>query len=111
MKLSCTVLSALVWTFCTPGAFAQGDPANPLAPGAAPTIFLDGPRGERTTLTYSPNAGWFLRAGWQAEDRSTTARSREQPLTVFLDGPSGYAFIYLAAEGWKFVGRIYDPGH
>jgi hypothetical protein len=34
----------------------------------------------------------------------------EQPLTVYLDGPTGYAFIYLAAEGWKFVGRIHDPG-
>ena len=111
MKLSCTVLSALVWTVCTPGALAQGVPASPLAPSGAPAIFLDGLRGERSTLAYSPNAGWCLRAGWQARDRSTTACSPEQPLTVYLDGPSGYAFIYSAAEGWKFVGRIYDPGH
>jgi len=111
MKRSCTVFSAVVWTVYTAGALAQDAPASPRAPSAAPTILLDGPRGERSILAYAPNAGWRLHAGWQAEDRSPAARLPEQPLTVYLDGPSGYAFIYLAAEGWKFVGRIYDPGH
>jgi hypothetical protein len=109
MKLSCTLLSAVVWTVGTAGAFAQVIPANLQARSAGPTIFLSGPRGERSTLAYSPNHGWRLRTGWQAEDRSTPAGSPEQPLTVYLDGPTGYAFIYLAAEGWKFVGRIHDP--
>ena len=26
-------------------------------------------------------------------------------------GPTGYAFVYVLAEGWKFVGRIDDTGH
>ena len=30
----------------------------------------------------------------------------ERPLTVFVDGPTGFTFIYLLDEGWKFVGQV-----
>jgi hypothetical protein len=30
----------------------------------------------------------------------------KQPLTVFIDGPSGYTYVWMRDEGWKFVGRI-----
>jgi hypothetical protein len=29
-------------------------------------------------------------------------------LTVFVDGPTGFTFMYVLDEGWKFVGRIAD---
>lgn len=99
MKLSSTLPLAVVWTACTAGAFAQAIPANLQARSAGPTIFLKGPQGERSALSYSASAGWRLRGG-----------PSEQPLTVYLDGPTGFAFIYVQAEGWKFVGRIDDPG-
>jgi hypothetical protein len=31
-----------------------------------------------------------------------------RPLTVFVDGPTGFTFMYVLDEGWKFVGRVAD---
>jgi len=28
--------------------------------------------------------------------------------TVFVDGPTGFTFIYVLDDGWKFVGRIVE---
>jgi hypothetical protein len=28
------------------------------------------------------------------------------PLTVFIDGPTGYTFVWTDASGWKFVGYL-----
>jgi hypothetical protein len=40
------------------------------------------------------------------------AATREQtgadPLAVFVDGPTGYTFVYTAENGWKFVGYLSD---
>jgi hypothetical protein len=86
-------------------------------------IRLSGPLGDRSTLVYSADAGWRMHAGWSAEDRAGPARSLvaaagtsgmvvegrpglEQPSTVFVDGPTGYTFIHVPEEGWKFVGRV-----
>ena len=98
--------------------------ATPPAQNSAQTIMLSGPTGDRLTLVHSPDAGWQLQAGWvpgQQDDalRSTKAvysnvRSSEadnqpvleRPLTVFVDGPTGFTFIYLLDEGWKFVGQV-----
>lgn len=29
-----------------------------------------------------------------------------QPLTVFIDGPTGYTFVWIRDGGWKFVGQM-----
>jgi hypothetical protein len=39
----------------------------------------------------------------------TTAASAvpsAEPLTVFIDGPSGYTFVWTREGAWKFVGKI-----
>ena len=88
-------------------------------------VLLSGPGGEPSTLLYSPEAGWRLHAGWNSADTAvgTEASQRaamatqptsppeeqpilERPLTVFLDGPTGFTYIYLLDKGWKFVGRV-----
>jgi hypothetical protein len=28
------------------------------------------------------------------------------PLTVFIDGPTGYTFVWTDTSGWKFVGYL-----
>ena len=96
----------------------------PLAPAetqdTAPIIFLSGPSGDRFTLVRSAVDGWRLQAGWKTEEtRSGKAvlaavgtlpvaaeQTLERPLTVFVDGPTGFTFMYVLDEGWKFVGRI-----
>jgi hypothetical protein len=90
---------------------------------------LSGPSGDRLTLVHTPEAGWQLQAGWPAgqqdaspqmtkamfpDVRGTAAGDRlalESPLTVFVDGPTGYTFIYVLDEGWKFVGQVAGSMH
>jgi hypothetical protein len=89
---------------------------------AAPTIFLSGPSGDRFTLVRSADDGWRLQAGWNAEGAGwSTAvlaaagapsvaapQTLERPLTVFVDGPIGFTFMYILDDGWKFAGRVAD---
>ncbi|MEJ8853663.1 hypothetical protein WKW79_03740 [Variovorax robiniae] len=100
--------------------------------GAAPlTLLLRGPTGDPSTLVFSADAGWRLHRGWASvakttrgdgmlqmmktamksppvppEEQPATAR----PLTVFIDGPTGYTFMYNFDQGWKFVGQIANDG-
>ena len=100
--------------------------ASPAAQNSLPTIMLSGPKGDRLTLVHSPDAGWQLQAGWPSGQQDDAPRSTkavysdvrtseadsqpvlEHPVTVFVDGPTGYTFIYLLDEGWKFVGHVAD---
>jgi len=99
-------------------------PAYPVAQNTVPTVTLSGPKGDRLTLVHSLETGWQLQAGWPAalpddsprmtktvlsDVRSAPADDPsvlEHPLTVFVDGPTGYTFIYVLDEGWKFVGQV-----
>lgn len=90
----------------------------------AQTLLLSGPDGKPSTLVYSPDGGWRMHTGWEAQAKSDAARPikavamqpaqpgdgplSERPLTVFVDGPTGFTYIYLFDQGWKFVGRIAD---
>src|SRR5215471_13568250 len=105
MKRSRTLLSncrllvttlGIALTACASAVFGQATLPMPQAQSPGPTIFLTGPGGDRFTLTYPAGAGWRLHAGWRAEARSNVDPTPlEQPLTVFLDGPTGNTFIYV----------------
>jgi len=32
----------------------------------------------------------------------------DEPLTVFIEGPSGFTFVWYRESGWKFVGKVSD---
>jgi hypothetical protein len=72
-----------------------------------------------------PFGGWRLHTGWELGDTDVGSELSmkpvmgaqpalppqerpmiEHPLTVFVDGPTGFTYIYLFDKGWKFVGRI-----
>ena len=136
MKRSCTfsmswrllvaVLAGTALSAGTSALFGQPAQAPAQTQNAAPTILLSGPSGDRFTLVHSAEAGWRLQAGWNAEERSKSAgltkavlapvgalplgeqQALERPLTVFVDGPTGFTFMYVLDEGWKFVGRVAD---
>jgi hypothetical protein len=36
----------------------------------------------------------------------SVALPRGQPLAVFIDGPTGYTFVWIGDGGWKFVGQM-----
>ena len=122
-RLSAAALTAAV--FVGGPALAQSQPAfKPhKAQGAPLTLLLSGPKGDRSTLAYSADSGWRMQPGWQVKagadgirptpvaypvppESAAPEAAMTRPLTVFLDGPTGFTFIYVQGEGWKFVGQI-----
>ena len=114
-------------------ALGQAQQATPSAKGqGAPlTLLLSGPKGEHSTLAYSADSGWRMQPGWitakaaegggkspltpvafpaAAPDLAAQTPALARPLTVFLDGPTGFTFVYVPDEGWKYVGQIANPG-
>jgi hypothetical protein len=108
-------------------AGAETSPAPSTA--AAPfTLYLEDASGNAFRLVRVEGSGWKYADGWEAfESRAKTllqevkyepSRAAEQPtaetsnvgepLTVFIDGPSGFTFVYNHEGGWKFVGKLAD---
>ena len=124
-RLVITVLAGTAFAACTSAAFGQAALVPGEAQNAAPIIFLSGPSGDRLTLAHSADDGWLLQVGWNAKGTGsskavvaavgappvTAQQTLERPLTVFVDGPTGFAFMYVLDEGWKFVGRIAERAH
>lgn len=56
----------------------------------------------------SDDAGLTLNAALTttAAPRSTATTEFETPLSVFIDWPTGFVFVYLADRGWNFAGHI-----
>lgn len=115
-------IAVLAGTALAAGAsalFGQAALAPAQTQDAAPTLFLSGPGGDRFTLVRSADDGWRLQPGWNTEATgwsnaalaavgappAAAQQTLERPLTVFVDGPTGFTFMYLLDEGWKFVGR------
>lgn len=109
----------------TSALFGQAALAPREAQSAAQTIFLSGPGEDRFTLVRSADDGWRLQAGWNSEGTGwskavlaaagappiVAQKTLERPLSVFVDGPTGFTYMYVLDEGWKFVGRVADHAH
>jgi hypothetical protein len=89
-------------------------------------LFLEDAKGNAFELRHSPGRGWEYLAAAKAEDVAATLPARkvdlspvaasyaettppDDPMAVFIDGPTGYAFAWDSDSGWKFVGRITEP--
>jgi hypothetical protein len=84
------------------------------------TLLVQPPDGSTLRLTYIPDDGWKFddhdASLERTEGRVTPAVASQQkeesvanrPLTVFIDGPTGYTYVWIRDQGWKFVGRITD---
>jgi len=85
------------------------------------TLMLQSPSGGTSKLTYADKDGWRLddrEAKLRPSDARLTPASAEpqkeqtdaeRPMTVFIDGPTGYTDVWTRDQGWKFVGRM--SGH
>ena len=95
---------------CADGVQVEPAAASPL------TLVVQSASGGTSRLTYVENDGWRLddpdASPKPGEVRLTPVATQpeepgaKQPLTVFIDGPSGLTYIWVRDEGWKFVGRI-----
>ena len=89
--------------------------AEPLA------LRLEDAAGNPVRLVHVQGAGWqFAHAARGANPalRKTALTSAtppadgatddDLPLTVFIDGPSGFTYVWSRGGGWTYVGRLAD---
>ena len=89
-------------------------------------LFLEDAKGNAFQLRHSPGRGWQYLAAAKSEEVAGTLPARkvdvspvaasyaettppDDPMAIFIDGPTGYAFAWDSDTGWKFVGRITEP--
>jgi len=82
------------------------------------TLLVQSPTGSAVQLTYAAHDGWIAdpttavaeRVGRVDVSHSTGDPGFDQPpgkpLTVFIDGPTGFTYVWSQGRGWKFVGRL-----
>ena len=96
--------------------------------GSPFTLYAKDPNGNAFRLVRVKGGAWRYAEGWKSPDRagkwlfrntgfgSTPAPAAnkavldEEPLSVFIDGPSGFMFVWNRDGGWKFVGTVADRG-
>ena len=94
--------------------------------GSPVTLYIEDSSGSAFRLVHVQGTGWKYAEGWKSSEsatasffrkvtfRSTTpvpakaATPEGEPLTVFIDGPSGFTYVWDRDGGWKFVGKIAD---
>jgi len=92
--------------------------------GSAPlTLYIEDSAGKSFRLVRVPGVGWQYaydgKSGKPVDKAmlvktasSTTEQSAGAPLTrgdaltVFIDGPSGFTYVWIRDEGWKFAGHL-----
>jgi hypothetical protein len=93
--------------------------------GSPLTLFVQHPDGQEMRLEYRSGNGWRAQQGHGAPPSaqrevalSAAATSTDedpsaggQPLSVFVDGPTGYVFVWNADQAaWQFMGRVAESG-
>jgi len=83
------------------------------------SIAVDGQNGASFRLVYTAGSGWRfadhsgpILASANSKQGHTgpiPALPTDAPGSVFVDGPTGYVFVYVIDEGWRFVGNVTDP--
>jgi hypothetical protein len=95
---------------------------KPSTTSASPlSLLIESPAGEALRLTYVADQGWAFADSISGHKTANsglnlTAMPRPEkkhalngPQTVFIDGPTGYTFMWSPDTGWKFIGRIAEP--
>ena len=88
---------------------------------AAPlTLHLQDASGNAVRLVHLPGVGWqydqargagspLKKAALQTTATPASGGSGDDvPLTVFIDGPSGFTYVWNRDDGWTCVGRLVD---
>ena len=88
------------------------------------SLYVEDPNGNVFRLVRIEGSGWKYAEGWNASDHAVQSLLRrmafwsagptpsakqvimDEPLTVLIDGPSGFTFVWNRDDGWTFVGKI-----
>lgn len=88
--------------------------------GGSLTFDIQTPAGGTSRLTYVDTDGWRIderdaplkpmegRITPASAESQKEASAGERPMTVFIDGPTGFTYVWTRDQGWKYVGRISD---
>jgi hypothetical protein len=112
---------------------AQFTPATAIAEprsdrrGSPLTLYIEDASGNPFRLVHVQGTGWKYAEGWKSLDgpgnwlfrktafgSTTPARAAnaaipdDEPLTVFIDGPTGFTYVWNRNGGWQFVGKVAD---
>jgi hypothetical protein len=119
-------VGAVAIAAAAPALAEKAEPVKASQGAVPPVVHLCSPEGAASTLAFAGAEGWVWRSGWEpganaapcrqasampVKFAAATAAERARtpkPLTVFLDGPTGYTFVYLAEDGWRFAGKVAD---
>ncbi|SAK59215.1 hypothetical protein AWB77_01949 [Caballeronia fortuita] len=98
---------------CANSVAASGiDDAEPLA------LTVQTPSGGISRLTYADEDGWRIddrdarlkpmeaRITPASTEPQKEAPSTDRPMTVFIDGPTGFTYVWMRDQGWKYVGKL-----
>jgi hypothetical protein len=83
------------------------------------SMLVEDPAGNRVRLTHVPGSGWKYESDKRAASplRKTALQSAaaapsdgdaSTSLTVFIDGPSGFTYVWNRDKGWTFIGKLVD---
>src|SRR5262249_38784288 len=130
MKAIWLSLASFPLAAITSTAFACGDSVRsemgPTAEVTGPADQADsrlaltvlGPSGATYHLVYTAGQGWQfvdlptriapikVKSSVDLALPFAATSGEVHPQTVFIDGPTGYTFVWVADGGWKFVGNI-----
>jgi hypothetical protein len=100
--------------------------AEPHRPGnrSPLTLYVEDPNGKLLQLVHVEGTGWKY-GGPKSHDHADSSLFRkiafwlmtsppvakdivqnDEPLTVFIDGPTGFTYVWNRDLGWKFVGTL-----
>lgn len=99
-------------------SFGVAHAVEPIAAGTPLSIAVDGPKGASFRLVYNAGNGWKF-ADYSATRLVSVAQQEgptgliealptDTPQSVYVDGPTGYVFVYVIDQGWRFVGSVAD---
>lgn len=125
LAVSCAPAFAAGSAEVAPAVAAQASPAASAASAKGQqTLMIQSPSGGAVRLTYVPDQGWqadrAASVAMQGSGRVSTVSAPQsdadpeldetsrKPMTVFIDGPTGYTYFWSKERGWKFVGRLTD---
>ena len=83
------------------------------------SMLVEDAAGNRVRLTHVPGSGWKYESGkgaalplrqtaLRAAPASSSDGDASASLTVFIDGPSGFTYVWNRAKGWTFIGKLVD---
>jgi hypothetical protein len=90
------------------------------------TLYVEDANGKALQLVYVEGTGWKYRrpkshdnggsslfrkiASWSMTSAPVAKdiAQKDEALTVFIDGPTGFTYVWSRDGGWKFVGTLSD---